>query len=229
MAEQPKSTRRQFLKTCARCAGVAAAGAAAVSLTMRADADKVWQLSPDTCSTCAGFRNASGWGRCSTECVLPRSAVRAVNDFGVCGYCFICPAYFDVSSDVYTYQEAQRLGPYPDGTTREGTHKKILCPQDAIVRRVVGMVDPHDPYNNFFEYAIDETRCNGCGLCVEACKPPAGNASLRLEVRHNLCVDCNQCAIAARCPTSAFYRSSLIAETPGYAPKAKPADKGSHS
>ncbi len=229
MSDPKKPTRRDFLKNCARGAGIVAAGSVAAGLTVRADADKVWQLDPNTCTTCKSYRNDQGWGRCATECVLPHSAVKVVNDFNVCGYCFICPAYFDVNSDVYSYEEAEALGPYPDGTSREGTHSKLICPQDAIARRVVGEVDLGDPYNNFFEYTIDEAKCNGCGLCVEACKPPMGNASLRLEVRHNLCLDCNQCAIAPNCPPKAYYRGSVRSKRPGYAPPGEPANGGGHS
>ncbi|NLF30187.1 MAG: 4Fe-4S binding protein [Planctomycetes bacterium] len=226
MSKDDQTTRRQFLKGCARGAGVVAVGAVAAGLTVRADADKVWQLNPTTCTTCRDFTNDQGWGRCSTACVRTPSAVKAVNDFTVCGYCFICPAYFDVQSPVYTWEEAEQLGPYPDGTSREGTHKKLICPQDAIRRRVVGQIDPYDPYNNFFEYTIDEGRCNGCGLCVEYCRPPMGNASLRLEVRHHLCLDCNQCAIARTCPANAFYRGSLRAQRPGYEGGTGPVTKG---
>jgi len=54
-----------------------------------------------------------------------------------------------------------------------------ICPQDALKRRVVGVEDKDDPNNNYYEYAIDEARCDGCGKCVKACLPPAGNGSLR--------------------------------------------------
>jgi len=240
MAEKKQSTRRQFLKGCCRGAGAVAAAGVAAKLTVRAEADRVWQLNPTICTTCrkcadetgktVDFINADGWARCATECVRERSAVRAVNDFAICGYCFICPAYFDVSSEVYSPEEAEALGPYPDGASREGTHKKLICPQDAIRRHVVGERDPFDPYNDFFEYTIDENKCNGCGLCVENCRAPMGNTSLRLEVRHNLCLDCNQCRIAAKCPTEAFYRGSVKADKPGYTPPDDdPNTKGSHS
>ena len=228
MGEQDKTTRRQFLKTCARGAGVVAAGSVAAGLIGRADADKVWQLDPKTCTTCKDFLNPDGWGRCATECVRKQSAVRAVNDFTICGYCFICPAYFDVSSEVYTWEEAEEVGPYPDGTSREDTYKGLICPQDAMTRHVIGEQDPTDPNNNFYEYTIDETKCNGCGLCVKNCGRPMGNESIRLEVRHHLCLDCNQCAIATNCPPSAFYRGSVRTARPGYGPEG-PTAKGTHS
>ncbi|GAG52939.1 unnamed protein product, partial [marine sediment metagenome] len=49
---EKKSTRRQFIKHCARGAGVVAAAGIGVSLVRRADADKVWQLDPSICSVC---------------------------------------------------------------------------------------------------------------------------------------------------------------------------------
>lgn len=193
-------TRRDFLKTCCRGAGAAAVGAVAAGLVVRADADAVWQLDPGTCSVCRNNKTPQNWGRCSTECVLKRSAVRAVNDFASCGYCFICPAYHDVTS----------------ARADDGTYVGRVCPQDAIIRQAVGEVDEYDPYNNFYQYTIDESKCNGCGLCVENCKPPMGNGSLRLEVRHDLCVDCNECSIARACPEHAFYRAPVAGKTPGY-------------
>ena len=121
---------------------------------------------------------------------MPLSAVRAVNDFHRCGRCCICPAYFDVRSQV---------GP-------DGLPTKKLCPRDAITRTPIGEVDPYDPLNNFYEYTIDDELCNGCGRCVMECKDPAGLGSIRLEVRHDLCLRCNQCTIAQACPDDAYCR-----------------------
>lgn len=213
MADAPdsKTTRRDFLKTCCRCAGAAAVGAVGAGLVVRADADKVWQVNPDLCQACAKYierdsADVDGWARCATECVLKRSAVRAVNDFDRCGYCFICPAYHDVNS------------PRAD----DGTHVGRICPQDAIIRKAVGPIDPTDPYNQPYEYSIDEEKCNGCGRCVNFCKPPLGNGSLRLEVRHDLCVDCNQCSIATACPYDAFVRAPVVGRHAGYTPPPPP-------
>jgi electron transport complex protein RnfB len=33
-----------------------------------------------------------------------------------------------------------------------------------------------------------------------------GNGSLYLQVRHDRCLNCNECSIAARCPADAFVR-----------------------
>ena len=54
------------------------------------------------------------------------------------------------------------------------------------------------------DYIIDESLCDGCGKCVMACKEPAGLGSIVLEVRHDLCVNCNRCPIAMVCPEDAF-------------------------
>jgi electron transport complex protein RnfB len=32
------------------------------------------------------------------------------------------------------------------------------------------------------------------------------NGSLYMQVEHDRCLDCNECAIAIACPTQAFYR-----------------------
>jgi electron transport complex protein RnfB len=72
-----------------------------------------------------------------------------------------------------------------------------LCPTNAIKRRFI-----EDP---FFEYTIDEPLCIGCGKCVKGCGA-FGNGSLQLQVRHDRCVNCNQCSIASKCPADAFSR-----------------------
>lgn len=199
------STRRQFLGTCARLAGLAAVGGVAGTLVYRRDKDKVWQLDPSICDGCMAL-NASRdqYSRCSTACVLKLSAVKAVNDFSMCGYCMICPGYHDVNS--------------PKGA--DGLPTGRVCPFDAIVRTPAGLVDPSDPNNNYYQYTIDESKCTGCGKCVIECaKPGQGNGSLRLEVRHDRCTNCNQCEIAKVCPSSkaplrdsehfgAFYRDN---------------------
>ncbi len=208
-----QSNRREFLRTCARGAGVATVGATAFALAYRADADRVWQLDPTACTTCEGLVDrasidSDGWGYCATECVLELSAVKAVNQFDQCGYCYNCPAYYDVTSEDISDVE----NPSPD----DHVYKGRICPLDAITRRQVGEFDAWDPESNFYKYTIDESKCNGCGRCVVNCKPPWGNASLRLEVRHDLCADCNQCNIAMACPQKAFFRSPLTGRRPGY-------------
>lgn len=119
-------------------------------------------------------------GRCATSCVLQPSAVRCVHDFKVCGYCRICFGFF---------------GPEPYAIN-EGAENQ-LCPTGAIIRRFV-----EDPY---YQYTIDQSLCIGCGKCVKGCTA-FGNGSLRLQIKHDLCVRCNACSIAAVCPTGAISR-----------------------
>jgi NAD-dependent dihydropyrimidine dehydrogenase PreA subunit len=71
---------------------------------------------------------------------------------------------------------------------------------------VVGKEDLDDPNNNYYEYTVDEPTCTGCGKCIKACKPPFGNGSLRLEVRYDRCVTCNECSIMIACPEEAIVR-----------------------
>ncbi len=186
-----KSTRREFIDRSCRIAGFVAIGGAAGLLTKRALGDAVYQVDPSKCTAC---------DLCRTSCVLSHSAVKAVNDFSKCGYCMLCPAYFDVTS----------------GPDERGIPAGKVCPQDALKRRVVGKVDEEDPNNNYYEYVIDEARCDGCGKCVKACKPPAGNGSLRLEIRYARCLECNECSIQIACRDSAIVR----VPTPGMAPVA---------
>jgi ferredoxin len=119
--------------------------------------------------------------------------VRAVNDSSKCGRCYICPAYYNVKSAI----------------DEEGLPSEKLCPRDAIERTPIGWVDPDDPANNFYDYLIDEEKCDGCGKCVMGCKEPAGLGSIRLMVRYDLCVDCNRCAISTACPKDALSQVSL--------------------
>jgi electron transport complex protein RnfB len=185
-------TRRDVLGHAARGAGLVAFGGAAFYLTRRADADGVWIIDPEKCINIrlgvTGINQTCQ--ECATNCVLPLSAVRAVNEYAKCGRCCICPGYYDVTSDT---------GP-------DGLPTRKLCPRDAIERKPIGEVDPEDPLNNFYDYIVDESLCNGCGKCVMGCKEPAGLGSLRLEVRYDLCTDCNRCSIALVCPEDALVR-----------------------
>ena len=200
----PRPTRRDMLTHAARGAGLLTLGGAVFYLSKRAGAEGVWYIDPGKCVNIRlGATGVDVCERCATTCVLPLSAVRAINEFADCGRCCICPAYYDVTSEV---------GP-------DGLPTKKLCPRDAIKRELIGEADPDDPLNNFYEYVIDENLCNGCGKCVMACKEPAGLGSIRLEVRYDLCVDCNRCAIAQACPDEALLRGSTE-ETPLNKPKA---------
>jgi electron transport complex protein RnfB len=182
-------TRRDFFDRIFRTAAFVTVGGAAAKLARRAAADTVYQVDPNRCSTC---------DLCRTSCVLSLSAVKAVNDFDKCGYCMLCPAYYDVTT-------------VPDS---RGIPTGKVCPRDALKREVVGEIDEEDPNNNYYEYFVDEELCDGCGRCIKACEAPAGNGSLRLEIRYDRCVECNSCAIEVVCPDMAIVRVPV----PGTAP-----------
>ncbi len=191
MSQEP--TRRDVLGHAARGTGLLVLGGTVVHLARKAGAQDVWWIDPTKCVNIRlGATGVEVCDLCSTDCVLPLSAVRAVNEFAKCGRCCICPAYYDVTSEV----------------GEDGLPTGKLCPRDAITREAIGEVDPDDPLNNFYEYTIDKTRCNGCGECVMGCKEPAGLGSIRLEVRYDLCLDCNRCAIAQVCPDEAVLQET---------------------
>ncbi len=119
-------------------------------------------------------------GRCATECVLTPSAVKCVHAYDVCGYCDLCGGYHQ-----------------PQARAQDTAAENRLCPTDAIRRTFI-----EDPY---YEYTIDEALCIGCAKCVKGCTA-FGNGSLHLQVRHDRCVNCNDCAIARACPARAFRR-----------------------
>ncbi len=125
-------------------------------------------------------------GNCATRCVLRPSAVKCVQDYAVCGYCDLCFAYFN-----------------PRTSTREPPGVNGQCPTDAIRRKRLD-----EPY---YEYRIDEHLCIGCGICIRGCED-SGNGSLHLQIKQDLCVQCNQCAIATACPADAIRR--VPASTP---------------
>ena len=121
--------------------------------------------------------------KCQTSCVLDESAVKAVNCYSLCGYCDVCTGYF----------------PTKDYVLDTGAENQ-LCPTGAITRTYVeekGGV-------RFFEYAISEKLCIACGKCVVGCR--LMNGSLYMQVRHDRCLNCNECAIAVACPAQAFRR-----------------------
>jgi electron transport complex protein RnfB len=118
--------------------------------------------------------------RCSTACVLTPSAVKSVNVYNICGYCDLCDGYLKTGA-----------------TELNTAAENLICPTSAISRKFV-----EEP---FFQYDINETLCIGCAKCVKGCAA-FGNGSLQLQVRHNICVNCNECAIARVCPSEAFSR-----------------------
>ena len=119
-------------------------------------------------------------GNCATQCVLNPSAVKCVQSYAICGYCDLCTGYFV---------------PEPNALTTAAENQ--VCPTAAIQRRFI-----EDPY---YEYSIDENLCIGCAKCVEGCTR-FGNGSFYLQIRHDRCVNCNECSIARTCPGDAFVR-----------------------
>jgi electron transport complex protein RnfB len=119
-------------------------------------------------------------GRCATSCVLAPSAVKCVHAYDVCGYCNRCGGFHQ-----------------PTAKVTDTAAENQLCPTSAIRRTFV-----EDPY---YRYDIVESLCIGCGKCVKGCGA-FGNGSLFLQIRHDRCVNCNQCAIAQVCPAQAISR-----------------------
>jgi len=184
-----KTTRRDLMGQVVRGTVLAGMGGAALFLARKANGQLVWQVNASKCvNSRLGDMDAEVCTLCTTECVVALSAVRAVNEYSKCGRCSICPAYFDITSAV----------------NELGLPSQKLCPRDAIERKPIGKVDPEDPANNFYEYVIDEAKCDGCGRCVLKCKEPLGLGSIVLKVRYNKCVDCNRCAISTACPKDAI-------------------------
>jgi Na+-translocating ferredoxin:NAD+ oxidoreductase subunit B len=110
----------------------------------------------------------------------------------MCGYCDLCGGYL-------------RQGVKTISTGAENQ----LCPTGAITRKFV-----EEPY---FEYTIDENLCDGCAKCVKGCGD-FGNGSLHMQIRQDLCVNCNDCSIARTCPSNAISR---IPASVSYLPKDK--------
>ncbi len=119
-------------------------------------------------------------GRCADYCVKTPSAVKCVHAYDLCGYCDLCGGYLK-----------------PDAIAQATGAENQLCPTSAIRRKFI-----EDPY---FEYEIDEDLCIGCAKCVAGCTS-FGNGSLHLQIRHDLCDNCNECAIARVCPADAISR-----------------------
>jgi len=118
--------------------------------------------------------------QCATACVLSPSAVKCVHAFDVCGYCDLCGGYLSAGVKL-----------------QDTAAENQLCPTGALIRN---FVEPP-----FYEYTVDEDLCVGCAKCVKGCAA-FGNGSLHLQVRHDICINCNECSIARQCPSDAFKR-----------------------
>lgn len=122
-------------------------------------------------------------GQCATNCVMNPSAVKCVHATRICGYCDLCSGFLQ-----------------PGAPKLDTGAENELCPTAAIKRSFV-----EDPY---FSYSIDEELCVGCGKCVKGCTQ-FGNGSLYLQIKRDLCQNCNECAIARNCPAQAIQRIPL--------------------
>lgn len=179
---KPKD-RRGFLQDGLRVAGVVAAGAMGGFLVGKQGKSEGTRWQIDP-DKCVGC------GNCATHCVLDESAVKCVQCFDMCGFCNRCTGYYTL-----------------DGLdSRDTAAEDLLCPTEAIIRTFV----EGKAGQNFYEYTIDTQACIGCALCVKGCA--LMNASLYLQVMHDRCVDCNECAIAVACPSDAFV--NVPSETP---------------
>ena len=122
-------SRRDVMGLAARCAALAGLGGTSAFLAVKAHGNDAWHIDTSKCvNSRLGAVGVEVCQRCATECVLPLSAVRAVNEFADCGRCYICPAYFDIHS---------AIGP-------DGLPSKKLCPRDAIERQPIGWIDPDE-------------------------------------------------------------------------------------
>jgi electron transport complex protein RnfB len=179
-------SRRRFVGEGLRLLGAAGLGAAAAGLAVGHGRRQEMVWQLDPDKCMA-------CGNCQTHCVLDVSAVKAVNCFARCGFCDVCTGYF----------------PTRDYRLETGAENQ-LCPTGAIRRTY--LEEQHG--TRFFEYTIDEPLCIGCGKCVLGCR--LMNGSLYLQVRHDRCQNCNECAIAVACPTQAFRR--VPADAPNLVP-----------
>jgi len=119
-------------------------------------------------------------GLCETDCVLTPSAVKAVHAKKVCGYCDLCGGYYRANvRDLNTAAE------------------NLMCPTGAITRTYI-----EDPY---FEYNFIEELCIACGKCVAGCNA-FGNGAMYLQIKQELCKNCNECELARICPANAIKR-----------------------
>ena len=130
--------------------------------------------------------------------MLSLSAVKAVNEFAKCGYCLLCPAYMDVTSE-------------PD---ERGIPTGKVCPQDALKRRVVGRRIPTTRTTTTTSTPSTRRGATAAGSASRRASRRPGNGSLRLEIRYDRCVTCNECSILVACPEAAIVR----VVTPGLSP-----------
>ncbi len=181
--DNASSDRRDFFRSLLRYALLAATGTVVAPLGLRgllAGDDATGGLSESETVWQIDPVKCIQCGKCATHCVLGTSAVKCVHDFDMCGYCKLCLGFFK-----------------PNPASLDSGAENQACPTGAIKRTFI-----EAPY---YEYEIDEDLCVGCALCVKGCQD-FGNGSFYLQVRHDLCVNCNECNIALNCPADAFIK-----------------------
>ena len=166
MPDEPDVSRRDFLSTAVRGAGLLAAGGVVGAVAAQSHGNTVWQIDPFKCVQCS---------KCATECVLGPSAVKCLNVFPMCGYCKLCTGYFD---------------PEPSALN-EGAENQI-CPTGALLRKWVEdqyyeyQIDPAlcigcakcvkgclQYGNGSLFLQIDQQRCVKCNRCAVAAVCPS--------------------------------------------------------
>ena len=195
MNEQDKQNRRKLLRSMARAGALAGLGFVGYGA---ARPGKMQLVNPEASETAHSDNPSSDtespkrmlWqidpekctycGKCAEMCVLHNSAVKCLHKSDICGYCDLCTGYY-----------------YPEPSNLDTAAENQICPTGAIARKYV-----EEPY---FQYHIDHKLCIGCAKCVEGCSK-FGNGSLYLQIMHDRCLNCNECAIAVQCQASAIIR-----------------------
>jgi electron transport complex protein RnfB len=175
-SDDQTTDRRGFLSEGFRCAGAIAFAGAAGFVAVRRGRSEELVWQLDP-------DKCTACGNCATYCVLDVSAVKCVNCFDMCGYCDICTGYFET-----------------DYSALDTAAENQLCPTGAVIRQFI----EEKSGQRFYEYTIDDPLCIGCGKCVKGCA--LMNGSMYLQVEHDRCLNCNECAIAVACPTQAYHR-----------------------
>lgn len=217
-------SRRELLRWAGRGAAAAAVGGLAYRAGSGAsgtDTRFAWQINPQKCTSC---------GKCETACVRTPSAVKAVNDQAVCHNCVICYGHIsntDVAPDKVTaegtpvcpWDAVRRTFLFFDlGTApAPGAAGDFDAPPPGFgdLEEAAGGAEPRAVLEcnlmgprDYYRYDIDHATCTGCGKCTLACGEK-GMGSLFLVIRPDLCLGCNECAIARACPDDAVERIPL--------------------
>ena len=180
-----KQSRRNYLKAAGHLLGATGLCAAAwrVFSPPSDEAEFIaqgrrfaWQIDPEKCLYC---------GLCETRCVRKPSAAKALNDQKKCSNCVVCYGHISDSKI---------------DSDKIDTEGERVCPYDAVEREnFSGGVD------GMYLYSNNPKKCVGCAKCVKRCNEH-GTKSMFLVIRPDLCLGCNECAIAVACPHDAIER-----------------------